>query len=618
MSDAGTRRPGWRFVLLSLALGVTLSGCDSPNRPESRAEPVEHEASATSSLSDPRPEKTSVEPAPPGSTSRDAGNSPLEPTNEVRPDDWFEDVTDRTGIRFEYRNGREGGRFYILESIGGGGALLDFDLDGDVDLFVNGGGTMSAPPSPVRIAGLPAGLFRNDGELQFTNITAPSGFEQPGDYSHGAAVTDYDGDGFPDLFVCAYGRSRLYRNLGDGRFVEAAGPDELPAQGSGTTAVWADIDGDRLPDLFLAYYVDWTPEQDVPCYDKQGIRDVCNTFTPTVAQVFRNRGDGAFEDWSARVGLKGDVRGLGLLAADFNDDGWVDFYLANDQMANHLYWGSAAGTFVEGAWEAGVAGNELGFEEGSMGLDTGDYDNDGLLDIWVSSFEGEDNSLYHNSGNGLFQHRTVATGLAGVSRMQVKWGTAFADFDGDGWLDIVLVNGHTNYTNSQTKYKQRAQLFRNRDGKRFQEISDVGGNYFREAYAGRGLILGDLDDDGATDFVAVNVNEPLRVVRNRRTPGNYLRVSLHGTRGASDAIGARVTVQGDGFPPATRFVVRGSGYCSHGDERILFPISGDAMGVDVVVQWPRREREIFRGLMVRKTQHLVEGRGEPYVRDTVR
>lgn len=548
--------------------------------------------------------------------------------DQRRKDDWFDDVTDKTGVRFSYRNGREGNRFYIMESLGGGLALFDFDRDGELDLFCTGGGTIApesvpggasadgsahATPTPPAIAGLPAALFRSEGDWRFADSTQAAGFEIAADYSFGCAVSDFNADGWPDVTVCCYGRSRLYRNLGDGTFAEAADAAQLPAIGMGTTATWADLDRDGLPDLFLARYIDWRPEIDVTCRSTGGERDICGptAYPGTSSLFFHNRGDGSFDDWSGRLGLKHDGRALGVLAADLNADGWVDYYVCNDEAPNHLYLGGSDLPLVESGEIAGVAFNEYGVEEGSMGLDAGDVDGDGRPDLFVTNFENEDNALYRNLGDGMFRHASVAFGLAGASRLQVGFGTLMLDFDHDGWLDLVILNGHALYHDHDSPFRQEPQLFRNRDGQRFENVSPSGGVYFRQPHAGRGIAAGDIDHDGAVDLVVGHLNEPVQILRHSRSPANFLGVRLRATRGDPEAIGARVDYAPPGGRVLHRDVVRGAGYFSQSDTQLLFPADPETARVDIRVQWPGRGLELFRDVTTGCSQTLVEGRGTP-------
>jgi hypothetical protein len=581
-----------------MALVAVLSGCDANSTNQSL---VRATATSADSVPSSEPRQTVVD--------------PLSTVRKPSPDDWFDDVTGRSGVTFAYRNGREAGRFYLIEEFGGGAAMVDFDLDGDVDLFLTGGGTISAPTpadqTPGQIGGLASGLFRNEGDLQFLDVTRSSGFAAPAGYSQGCAVTDCNADGFPDLFVCCYGRSRLYANRGDGTFDDIADWSPRTGDGFATAAAFGDIDRDGLPDLLLAYYTTWGPETEVACYGPQGGRELCGplNYPATSCRFFHNSGDNHFDDWSEKVGMQGNVRGMGVVAADLNGDGWVDFFVACDETPNQLYVGGPQLPLQERGQLAGVAMGEWGQPQGSMGIAVGDYDGDGLPDVFVTTFENEDSPLHRNLGDGLFMHATTVAGLAGISRMHVKFGTALTDFDGDGWLDLFVLNGSPFYRFGETPFKQPPQLFRNLQGKRFEEISVRGGTFFCEAHAGRGNAVGDLDNDGAPDLVTVQINDPVRILRNRMTPENYVRIELRARRGEPEATGARVTAEFDGRK-LVRFVVRGEGYYSQFDPRLIFPVAPDAEFADVVVDWPGRGCERFRHLAVRQTQSLVEGRGE--------
>jgi hypothetical protein len=590
----------WLFALRCsscIALCVLISGCNSESTKDSRANPPHTNALELTAQSSSR----SVEGIFPQADNADSA---------VFADDWTEDVTDRTGIEFVHRNGRAAGQFYLIESFGGGVAQLDYDEDGAADLFFTGGGQISANALVPSVQGLPVGVYRNHRRWQFTNTTTLAGLSEPVDYSLGCTATDYNSDGFTDFFVYCYGRSRLFRNEGDGTFSEGASSEQLPAFGMATAAAWGDIDRDCLPDLFLARYVEWSPATDLKCHNVLNVRDLCgpSQYDETSAQVWHNRGDGTFENWSEKVGLKGGVKGLGLVAGDFNADGWLDFYLANDETANHLYWGSSDSILREAAWESGVAAGEAGLEEGSMGIAAGDIDGDGRPDLWVVNFENEDNSLYRNLGAEQFRHVTVPFGLAGLSRMNVGWGTSLTDFDSDGWLDILVLNGNAIYHSPHSPFEQVPQLFQNHKGQRLSEVTRHGGTYFRQKHASRGAAVGDLDDDGAVDIVVSHLNEPVRLLRNRNSPSNWLRISLSGTCSARQPVGASVILK-DGAHELTRFVVSGAGYASHSDQRIIFPLAPGSTTASITVRWPQSGEETFRRLAVCQDHVLIEGRG---------
>ena len=591
-------RGGPRCLVL-FAIGLIFPGCD-------RADSTPERNRARSRETTDRQQPADVK--PPLNSPAGAASAPDRKT--LRAQDWFEDATHRAGVDFAYRNGMESGHYFILESLGGGAAMIDFDRDGDLDLFFTGGGTIRG--SPVRVEGLPSAMFRNDGGLSFVDVTTAAGFGHRIDYSHGCAVSDFDADGFPDLFVCCYGRSRLYRNSGCGWFTDVTESSGLIVDGWSTAAAWADVNKDGWPDLFIVRYLDWSPETDRPCKNRSAMREVCGprSYRGVVDKLFRNRGDGTFEDVSKHAGLNERGNGLGVVAADLNGDGWIDFYVANDETNNHLYLGRPQARFQESAFLGGVATNEYGMHDGSMGLDVGDYDGDGRPDIWVTNFEAEDNGLYKNVGNASFSHSTAIAGLAGHSRPLVGFGTALHDFDSDGWPDIFVANGHVFYHGGQAPYRQPAQLFRNLEGKRFLNASQQGGSYFRVDHAGRGTAVGDLDGDGAIDIVVVHQNEPVAILRNRKTPANFVGIRLRGVSSEPHAVGAKVTCHTRGRTLVS-WICSGAGYFSHFDQQLIFPL-GDNDLADVTVTWLDGTREKFRDLKPGGTRILIEGQGQPH------
>lgn len=499
----------------------------------------------------------------------------------------------------------------MIESFGGGAAMLDYDRDDQVDLFFPGPGTISKR-SPLKIGGSPSSLYRNLGQWRFADVSRLSGIAIPSDYSQGCAAADVNGDGFTDLLVCAYGRSQLFINQGDGSFEETGHSAGLPRQGWATAAAFGDIDRDSLPDLMLVRYTDWSPTRDVICRgEKTGERDLCGptSYPGTPCLLFHNTGDGRFEDWTDRLGKQTGVHGLGVVAADLNVDGWVDFFVSSDAMPNQLFLGGPDGLKEQGV-AAGVAYGEWGQPEANMGIEVGDYDGDLLPDIFITHFENEDNALYRNLGRDQWVHATVASGLSGTPRMRVGFGTAMADFDSDGWQDIFVLNGNTIYTTAETPYEQSPHLFRNVEGKRFIDITAQAGPYFEEKHSGRGNLLGDLDNDGDPDLATVLMNSPARLLRNRKQAKAFVRVEPIAVQGERDATGA-IVYWSFAASQRARYVVKGAGYFSQFDPRMLLPVDPGASSVDVTVVWPGRATERFRSLPQGTTQRLVEGQGEP-------
>ena len=434
--------------------------------------------------------------------------------------------------------------------------MIDYDLDGDLDLAFSGGGAFEGN-DPVVIRSFPSIFYRNEGEWSFTERRPRPGSPIPPTTPTASPWWITTPTGCQICFLSCYGHSRLYRNQGDGTFDEAVSAADFPVRGWGTSAGWGDIDRDGNPDLYLGHYLDWDPSRELMCRDKFGRRDVCGPaqYPGAIGKFIHNEGDGTFTDWTERVGLVGGVKGLGVVVCDFNQDGWLDFYSANDETPNQLYLGRSDGRFDETGKAAGVAFNEFGVEEGSMGLGVDDFNGDGLPDIWVTNFENEDNALYRNLGQGQFKHSSVAAGVSGQSRMMVGFGTIMLDFNGDTWPDLFVCNGNAVYSMGQAPYEQKPQLFRNERGKRFENVSRQGGAYFRTDHVGRGIAVGDLDLDGAVDVIVVHQNVPATVLRNLNPPGNWVRIVLRATQGVGDAVGSTATLR-NGDRPVARQVVQ--------------------------------------------------------------
>ncbi len=588
-------------ISLCGSMVVFMSGCDqggSQPTTLSRVDRSQNSESVPSRLLDDATVKAAVD-----------GQVQTEPAGG-----WL-DGTEASGVRFTYFNGREGEQFTILESVGGGVALFDLDADGDLDLFFPGGGNISAT-KPLQISGRPAGVFRNDGQGKFVEDTQCVHMSGPDPYSHGAFVADFNRDGWADILMTCYQGVRLLQNEQGKRLVDVTASSGLILSDWTTAGAWADVDRDGWPDLLIVGYVEWDGTPDSTCGDRsRGIRDVCppQKYQAARQRLYKNNKDGTFSE--IENGLAGDARGkgLGVVALDLNGDHWIDFYVANDQVANQLYLGGPRSPMREVGVVSATSGSELGAAEGSMGVDAEDYDGDGLPDLWVTNYEREDNSLYRNLGKNLFDHSTIRAGLGGVGRSHVKFGTGLADFDLDGWLDLFFVNGHVLYKTGRGAYLQPAYLLRNEasgTGRRFRDVTrECGGTWFREKHAARGAAVGDLDNDGDLDLVVVQQNMPVSVLYNQTDPKTWLCVELRGVESDPVAVGASIRYRFEGRD-IVRHVRSGAGYLSQFDQRIYLPVVSENP-LEVTVTWLTGKSERYRDLQPRVTNRLMEGRGEP-------
>lgn len=547
----------------------------------------------------------------------------------------FEDRTRESGIDFAHFNGMWG-KYYILEILGPGAALFDYDNDGDLDLYLVQG-AMLGPSKTIADAVFPPPkgpltdrLYRNDlavkadgsRTLRFTDVTAASGIAEDA-YGMGVATGDFDNDGWIDLYVTNYGSNRLLRNKGDGTFADvtrAAGADDPRWS---TAASFVDYDRDGLLDLFVANYLDFTYANHVECRARSTAIDYCGPqrYKGVPDRLFRNRGNGTFEDVGLKLGIgKPAGKGLGVVAADFDRDGWVDLYVANDGEPNFLWMNQQGRGFEERAVLAGSALNREGQPEASMGVDAGDYDGDGDDDLFMTHITNEKNTLYTSlqadSGELLFEDRSFETGLATPSLPLTGFGARWLDYDNDGWIDIPVVNGAVYVIDHQVRAKdpyplrQRKQLFRNMGNGRFSDVTDRAGPAFQIEEVSRGLAVGDLDNDGDADMVVTNSNGPARVLLNQvGTRNRWVGLRLVGGTGPRDMLGARVTVTlATGRALARRAYADGS-YLSANDPRVLVGLGTATAIRAVVVDWPDGSREQWRDLPIGRYHTLHLGKG---------
>jgi len=491
-----------------------------------------------------------------------------------------------SGLVFTSVNGQHHGHLTILESLGAGVGLLDYDADGDADILAVGGGDFEG--DAVRPCGVPDGLFRNDGAARFAVVTTEACVSGRAFYAHGVNVGDYDADGLSDLLITGYEGVALLQNLGDGTFRSVPPPEHgIAADGWLTSAAWLDVDGDGHLDLYQTRYCDWSPMNDPPC-EIQGHRDVCPPaqFDGVDDRLFLSDGAGGFVEAGTRLGLVPGGKGLGVVATDIDLDGDCDLYVGNDTTANFLYRNDGTGRLTECGLLAGVAVGPTGEPEGSMGVDAGDWNLDGLPDLWVANFENQSFGLYRNFGDAVFENVSAVAGITAVGAVYVGFGTMFLDADLDGAEDLFVANGHVMQFPTQAPLLQRPLLLHNRRGTRMVNVAEHAGEYFTTGHLGRGAAAGDLDGDGDEDIVVSQTNEPIAMLVNE-TPHDSIAVvvRLVGVATHRDAIGASAVLETTARR-MLRQVKGGASYLSSGSRELVFGLAADERPLRLRVRWP--------------------------------
>ncbi len=551
---------------------------------------------------------------------------------------WFTDEAAAAGLDFVHFNGAAG-RYHYPELLPPGVGLFDYDNDGDLDVYLVQGRMLDAdlapedalfPPPPA-----PGGrLFRNDLEfapdgarrLRFTDVTAASGIAADG-YGLGVAAGDVNDDGWTDLFLTSFEGDALFLNAGDGTFRDAtresglgasSGRGASAAAGFGVSAAFVDYDRDGRLDLYVGRNVDYTLENGIECGNLADARDYCppETYGGTPDHLYRNTGGGRFVDVSgtALVGARFGPA-LGVSTADFDGDGWIDIYVANDGAENLLWINQRDGTFRDTGLLAGAALSGMGMTEASMGVDAGDFDDDGDEDLFMTHLNGQGNNLYVNDGTGAFEDRSAASGLGAGSLAHTGWGTTWFDFDNDGRLDLLAVNGTITALPGRPPrvfpYDQRRTLFRNLGDGRFADVSGRAGAAFTLSEAGRGAAFGDVDNDGDIDVLVGNDAGPVRLLVNhvgeRR---HWLGLRLVGA-GGRDMLGARVAVVRDGAPTLWRRVRSDGSYASANDPRVLVGLGGSDVRPIVQAHWPDGSVEEWPDVEIDRWTTLRQGAGAP-------
>lgn len=528
-------------------------------------------------------------------------------TGEVR----FTDVTEPAGIDFRHVRGASG-RWYMVETLGSGAALFDYDLDGLLDIYLVNGASLpgyEGPPSPRNA------LYRNRGDGTFADVTDAAGVGDPG-YGMGCAVGDVDNDGLPDLYVTNFGADVFFRNNGDGTFTNETGTAGLGSEHWGASAGFGDVDADGDLDLYVTNYVDFGLDNHKICQDTAGQQDYCHpdVYNGLPDILYRNDGNRTFVDVTRASGVyTTEGKGLGVVFGDYDNDGDLDIYVANDSVRNFLWRNDGQGHFEDVALAAGVAFNEEGSAEAGMGVDFGDYDNDGYLDIFLSHLDLETNTLYRNSERGFFTDATFPAGMATPSFFHVGFGTGFFDYDNDGDLDVFIANGHilenVGRRGTRVTYEQANFLMRNDGNGVFENAGPSSGPHFSERRVSRGTSFGDVDNDGDVDLLVTNSGDSPNLLRN--DGGNRRRelaLQLVGTTSNRDGVGARVVIRSGGRMQMHE--VHGAySYCSHSDSRVFFGL-GEENGVELLeLRWPSGRVESFEDIPGNRHVLLKEGVG---------
>lgn len=504
----------------------------------------------------------------------------------------FEDVALQAGVNFIPLNGQEAGHYSILESLGTGVGICDFDCDGELDFIVAGGGVFNDTGVPV---GKPAGLFRKLAAWKFYNVIDLAQSHSSPFYSHGIIVGDWNSDGFADYLITGYKGLLAWENCGDGTFLDVTDRLFSDINGWYTSGAFGDFDNDGLLDLFLLRYVDWSPDKNAPCYVR-GSRDVCppGEYVAELDQLWMNQCNGTFLEQGAARGIVEAGKGLAALAGDIDLDGDTDLYIANDTTPNQYYVNDGAGNFEEQGLISGTALGMTAEAEGSMGIELADLNNDLLPDLWVSNYENQSFALYQGQAPGIFQHVSDVTGITAVGQVYVGFGTVALDAELDGDLDLFATNGHVMYHARNTAIRQQPLLFENRQGTKFLNVANEAGKYTNSPHLGRGLGAADFDHNGLEDLVVAHTNEPLAILRNISQPqGNWLTLRLIGRKSNRDAIGGTVIARTN-QKEQIRFLRGGGSYLSSHSKEVTFGFAPDETLVELEIRWPGGKTELFK------------------------
>ena len=576
------------FIALTVAL---LSGCKSKPAP-----PPEQSSITQPAPSVPSPVKTAQPAAP-------------RPSGPIT----FTDVTGQAGIHFTHNSGAFGAK-YLPETMGSGVCIIDYDSDGWPDIFfVN---SMDWP-GHSKAKSYPA-LYHNNRDGTFTDVTRQAGLDIEM-YGMGCAVGDFDNDGYDDIYVTALGGSHLFRNLHNGKFADVTAKAGLADSGFPTGAVWFDYDNDGKLDLFVAHYADWSQKTDQYCSLDGKHKSYCTpeAYKGQSSRLFHNLGNGKFEDVTKRAGLYDpNGKSLGVALLDYDNDGWLDFFVSNDTQANKLYHNNRNGTFSEAGFSAGVAFSDAGKARAGMGTDAGDYDGSGRQSLVIGNFTDESIALYHNDGSGLFSDQSADSGITQPSAQSLTFACFFFDYDLDGHLDIFAANGHVaddiGVVRPNLHYAEPPLLFHNQGQGKFHDVSADVGPALRRPMVARGAAYADFDNDGDLDLIVTTNNGAAHLFRNDNGNRNdMLRLNLIGTKSNRDAIGAKVTLTAAGGMRQLAMVKSGSSYLSQSELPLTFGLGkpGSVSEVNLEITWPSGRIEKLSNLKPDQFLVIEEGKG---------
>jgi hypothetical protein len=526
----------------------------------------------------------------------------------------YTDIHKAAGLTF-VQDGTQSEEKYYLETMGSGVAWIDYDQDGMMDLYFIQSAATDAykPPAPLHSV-----LYHNNGDGTFTDVTQKSGLGGEGHYGQGVAVGDFDNDGWPDIYVTGYGSAILYRNNHNGTFTDVTAKAGVADQGGwSTSAGWFDYDKDGWLDLVVTNYIEWSPKTNLWCGERTpGYRSYCNpgNYKGQKTKLYHNNRDGTFTDVSDKsgVGLP-ESKGMGVVLADFNNDGWPDIAIANDTWPNFLFLNNHDGTFKDVSLISGIAASEDGRYEAGMGIDAADVDGDGLLDVYITHLDLELNRLYHNNGDGGFTDDTYPSGIGNKAMLLSGIAAKFVDYDNDGWPDILQLNGamldNVHLYHSEISYKEPLLMFRNLGKGKFDKVSDSLGADFMHPVAGRGLATADFDNDGDIDIAVNSRGETPELLRNDGGNGNHwLEVLLIGTKSNRDGTGAVLKLTSEGFMHMQQ-TEGGTSYMSASDPRLHFGLGKRTKIESLEITWPSGQVDKLTNLPVDKIIAVKEGVG---------